>query len=260
MTITRTMRTGVAVLSLVAAGFSSGAVLADHHGKTLKMAVENTARPEADRQRDTMRKPLRVLNFAGIAPGMTVLDINSAGGYYTEILSRAVGDDGKVYAHNGPVYWAFMKETVPARFDGGRLTNVTHLHNGKETFDLPEASVDVAMAVLAYHDYYFTHDARPGGGHEDVPAVLASLYRVIKPGGAVVIVDHVAREGTGPADFDKLHRIDPAVVQAQMEAAGFKLADQAEFLKNQEDNLVMSPFDPSIRGKTNRFVYRFEKP
>lgn len=254
------LKLGLAGLTLTAViGLASSAGLADHHGHAIMDAVKNTERPEDDRKRDSMRKPGEILMFAGAAPGMTVLDINSAGGYYTEILSRTVGEDGKVYAHNGPVYWAFMKETTPARYDGDRLSNVEHIHNGKETFDLADNSVDLAMAVLAYHDYYFTHEARPGGGHEDVSAVLKSLHRVIKPGGSVVIIDHQAPEGSGPADFDKLHRIDGATVKAQMAAAGFTLSGETDVLANTDDDHTGSPFAPEIRGKTDRFVYRFTK-
>lgn len=233
--------------------------LADHHGKAIMAAVKSADRVEADTQRDAGRKPADVLMFAGVAPGMTVLDINAGSGYYTELLSRTVGEEGKVYSHNGAIYWAFMKKTLPERYVGGRLPNVVHIHNGKETFDLEDASVDLAMAVLSYHDYFFTNEARPGGGREDVSAVLASLRRIMKPGGSVILVDHVANEGTGPADFDKLHRIDPAFARKQMEAAGFTFAGETDVLANPADSNDGSPFDPAIRGKTNRFVYRFTR-
>ena len=260
MTFLSKVKTGAAALVVSAAtvGLLGGAVFAGHHAKAIKAAVDHPDRPAADRERDVTRKPADVLMFAGIAPGMHVFDINSAGGYYTEILSRTVGDAGKVYAHNGAVYWAFMKETVPARFDGDRLANVEHIHNGRETIEAPEGSLDAIMAVLAYHDYYFTHEARPEG-HEDVAKVLASAYKALKPGGSFIVIDHKAVDGTGPADFDKMHRIDPAFVKNQMAAAGFTFAGENDLLANPGDDGTASPFAPEIRGKTNRFMLKFTK-
>ena len=252
------LKTALAAAAL-AVSLQAVPVAADHHGHAVKGAVENPARPAEDKALDAARKPADVLMFAGIAPGMTVLDTNSADGYYTEVLSHLVGEGGKIYAHNGAVYWDFMKKTEPARYSGDRLANVVQLHDGHETIDLEAGSLDAVMAVLAYHDYYFTHPAREGGGHEDVPAVLASIYRALKPGGSFTIVDHVALPGTGPADFDKLHRIDPAFVQKQMEAAGFKLAATSDILMNTTDDPTRSPFSDDLRRKTNRFVYRFVK-
>ncbi len=246
-------------LTLGLFSIGSSAAMADNQRDAVLKAVEAQDRPEADRQRDAQRKPSDVLAFSGVAPGMTIIDINSGGGYYTEILSRIVGGEGKVYAHNGPVYWTFMKETVPERFADGRLANVVHLHDGTEHFDVPASSVDMAIVVLAYHDYFFTHEARPGGGHEDVNAVLASLEKALKPGGSIVIIDHIAAAGSGPADFDKLHRIDPAFVRNQMEGAGFRFAGESGILLNANDNPSSSPFGQDIRGRTSRFIYRFVK-
>lgn len=258
MKIKSLIRTGSVAIA-VACLIPVAQVQAEHHGGAVMAAIKSAERPATDKERDSLRKPADVLKLAGVAPGMTVLDINAAGGYYSELLSRVVGAEGKVYAHNGPVYWAFMKNTVPARYADGRLGNVEHIHNGMETFNLPGNSVDAALSVLAYHDYYFTHEARPGGGYEDVSKVLDSLFQVIKPGGHVVIVDHVGPEGSGPEDFDKLHRIDPTVVREQMEAAGFTFAGEADALSNPEDDHAGSPFAPEIRGKTDRFVYLFRK-
>jgi predicted methyltransferase len=227
-----------------------------NHG--IKAAIENPDRPAKDKARDEARKPVEVLAFSGVRQGMTVLDINAGGGFYTELLSAIVGHDGKVYSHNGPAYWNFMKQKTPERFNGGRLANVTHIHDGHETVDVPAGSVDLVMAVLAYHDYYYTNEARPGG-RADVPKVLASIYKAMKPGASFVIVDHVANAGSGPDEFDKLHRMDPEVLKAQMAAAGFTLADESDMLANPKDDNTLWPFAPEVRGKTNRFVMRFTK-
>ncbi len=224
----------------------------------IETALRSPDRPASDKALDGARKPSDILAFAGAQSGMTILDVNAGDGYYTEILSHIVGPQGKVYSHNGPAYWNFLKKKSPARFEGGRLSNVTQIHDGFETVDLPASSVDLVMAVLAYHDYFFTNKARPGG-RADVPNVLASIYKAMKPGASFVIVDHVANTGTGPDDFDKLHRIDPAFVRAQMEAAGFSFAGETDVLANPDDSNRLSPFAPEIRRKTNRFVMRFTK-
>jgi len=249
----------VAVIALMATTFWAVPVQADHHGHAIMAAKDHADRPAEDKALDAARKGAEVLIFAGIAPGMTVLDTNSAGGYYTELLSRTVGEHGKVYAHNGAVYWNFMKGTEPERFADGRLANVVQIHEGAETVNMEPGSLDAAMAVLAYHDYFMTVEDRPGGPREDVPAVLGSIYKALKPGGVFIIVDHIAADGAGPDDFDKMHRIDPAFVQKQMEDAGFTLAATSDILKNETDDPTKSPFAPEVRRKTSRFVYKFVK-
>lgn len=246
--------------ALSSAGIAAAMVLsfaahADHHG-AIKAAVAHPDRPEQDRSRDVNRKPADVLMFAGVTPGMTVLDLNSGGGYYSEILSHAVGGEGKVIAHNGTVYWTFMNKTVPARFTE-RLSNVEPLNVENEVVDLPENSVDLVMSVLAYHDYFFNHESRKAP--EDMPAILASIYRSMKPGGSFVVVDHEALDGTGSEVGDTLHRINSNFVKNQVLAAGFKLDAESEILANPDDGKTQSVFHPDIRGKTDRFILKFTK-
>ncbi len=233
-------------------------VSADHHGKQehIAAAVANADRPATDTERDADRKPQDVLAFAGVKPGMTVVDINSGGGYYTEILSHAVGADGKVYAHNGPLYWNFVSTRVGERFEN-RLPNVVQVHADTENVMADAGSVDLAITVLAYHDYYFLPEGREGPA--DVSAILASVYKSLKPGGSFVVVDHVAPEGAEPTTGNTTHRIDPAFVRKQIEAAGFKFAAASSVLTNPDDDHKRGVFDKDIRGKTDRFVYKFVK-
>lgn len=247
---------GVAVgISLAIAAVFGQAVNADHHGGIIA-AVANADRPEQEKARDANRKPVDILLFAGVKPGMTVLDLNSGGGYYSEILSHVVGDEGKVYAHNGAVYWAFMKKTVPARY-AERLGNVEPLNVESEAVDLPASSVDVAMSVLAYHDYFMKHEARPEP--EDMPAILASIYNALKPGASFVVIDHQAPAGTGAEMGDKIHRINSEFVKKQVTDAGFTFAGESDILANPDDDPAQSPFRPEFRGKTDRFVMKFTK-
>jgi len=250
----------IASTMLLGAALTMGSIFAttanaDHHGK-LKAAIDHPDRPDAEKARDANRKPFDVLLFAGVRPGDTVLDLNSGSGYYSEILSHFVGDQGKVYAHNGSVYWAFMQKTVPARFTE-RLSNVVPLNVESEAVDLDAGSVDVAMSVLAYHDYFMEHEARKGP--EDMAAILASIYAALKPGGAYVVIDHEGPAGSDGELAGKLHRINSEFVKRQVLAAGFTLDAESDLLVNSEDDNGQSPFRPEFRGKTNRFIMKFVK-
>lgn len=252
----KSLLSGAAMVAVVAmSAVASAPAFADHHGAVIA-AVNNADRPEQERARDANRKPQEVLLFAGVKPGMTVVDLNSAAGYYTELLSHVVGDEGKVYAHNGAVYWAFMQKKAPARY-AQRLGNVTPLNEDDEAINLPENSVDAVMSVLAYHDYFFAHEAREKP--EDMDAILASIYKSLKPGGSFVVVDHEAPEGTGAEMGDKIHRINSDFVKKQVTAAGFKVAGESDVLANPADDNAESPFRPEFRGKTDRFIIKFVK-
>ncbi len=247
-------RTGVTALLL---GASLGVyAMAEHDPDAISRAIESADRPAEDKVRDAARKPAEILAFAGIKPGMTVLDINSGSGWYTEILSRAVGHDGRVYAHNGPVYWSFVRDSVDKRYSD-RLDNVVQIHEDMEEIVLPENSVDVAMIILAYHDYFIKHKAREKD--EDIPAIMQSIHKAIKPGGAFVVIDHVAPTGSGMAAGNTLHRIDPALVKEQALAAGFNLVETSDVLSNKADPHTDTPFAEGLRGHTDRFVFKFVK-
>lgn len=222
--------------------------------KAIEKAMKSDKRSEKFIMFDANRRPDQVLGFAGVKPGMTVLDINSGGGYYSEILAGVVGNKGMVYAHNGPVYWSFMKSKDPVAYTN--FPNITAIHTGKEAVDLKENSVDAAISILAYHDYYFKHAAHSG---EDIVAVNKSVYKALKPGGVYVIVDHIGFEGMDEEMMNKIHRIDPKRVIKEMEAAGFKLDAEHDALKNANDFPDRSWFGNKVRYSTSRFIYRFKK-
>ena len=250
----------ISKLALCGALFSAaafGVAAVDGHGaEHIKAAVAHKDRPAEDVSRDQFRKPVEVLEFIGVQPGMKVVDVNSGAGYYTEILSRAVGADGTVIAHNGPVYWSFVKNQIAARYDG-RLGNVRKIYLGSENVAAAEGTVDVAMAVLSYHDYFFKHKERKG--EENIPEILGSIHKALKDDGVFVVIDHVAPAGSGTEAGNSLHRIDPELVKEQVLAAGFKLAESSDILANPEDPHTISPFAEGIRGKTDRFIFKFVK-
>ena len=246
--------------AILAAGLTfglSGPSAADHHGKAIKAALADEARSAENRALDSARKPDQVLAFLGAGPGMTVLDANAGSGYYTELLSRVVGPGGKVIAFNDDIYGPFADERLTKRVDG-RLDNVERVTSPNETLDLPADSVDRAIMVLAYHDYYFTPDNRPEP--VDVATALARIKAALKPGAAFVIIDHAAAAGSGPETGNSTHRIDPALVMQQMTSAGFAFDGESDVLRSAEDDYAKNVFDPAVRRKTDRFIYRFKKP
>jgi predicted methyltransferase len=125
---------------------------------------------------------------------------------------------------------------------------------------LPPASLDAALFVMSYHDLYW----RPADGSWNATradVLLTKLFQVLKPGGVVVVQDHVAKPGGDPAVVvDKLHRIDPALVKRDFEQAGFVFDGSSDVLANSTDDHTKLVFDESIRGKTDQFIYRFRKP
>jgi predicted methyltransferase len=226
----------------------------------IESALASPGRPAADQEQDARRKPAELLAFAGIAPGMHVMDAFSAGGYYTELLSRIVGGDGKVIAYNNPPYAKFAEKGIAARYAGDRLPNVEQLTVDVDKLELEPRSLDAVIFVMSFHDLYW----RPADGSwppTDPAQMLAKLRAALKPGGVVVVQDHVATPGGDTAAVvDKLHRIDPAVVRREFEKAGFAFDGESAMLAHPDDDHTKLVFDPAIRGQTDQFVFRFRRP
>ena len=231
---------------------------APDHAALAQAAVADPARPEKDRADDAARKPAAVLAFAGIAPGMTVLEMEAGSGYYTELLSRMVGPKGQVIMQNPAAFDKFLGERVAARLANGRLGNVRLSRSPFDHLDAPDASVDVVTWFLGPHElFYVPRDSGPLG---DPKASFADIFRVLKPGGTLVVLDHAAAAGAPSSTGGKTHRIDPAIVKQLAQEAGFVLAAQSDVLANPEDDHSLMVFDPKVRRKTDRFLLKFVKP
>ena len=222
-------------------------------------AVANSNRSAADRNRDAGRKPAAILDFFAIQPGMTILDMFSGGGYYSEMLSYVVGAEGKVVAHTNAAYAQFVGEEATQRYANSRLPNVQIMVAENNELQLPENTFDAVMMVLAYHDIFWVSPEN-GWPEIDSPKLLAELYRGLKPGGTLAVVDHFAAAGSPRDSGGTLHRIDPAIVRDEIEAAGFIFDSSSEILRNPDDDLSLAMSDPAVRGKTDRFVFKFRKP
>lgn len=228
----------------------------------IRHAVEHPNRPEADKTRDGGRKPGDVLAFAGLKPGMAALDLVSSSGYYAEVLSRVVGEAGKVIIHNTDWMTQYYAEALAKRYESDRLANTEFYVAEFNDIDLPEGSVDFAILGLNYHDIYWI--PKPDSEFVWLPIdhkkFLANIHRALKPGGVFVIIDHQAPESLGTEAGNTVHRISSVIVSRQMEGAGFEFIDETDVLGNPDDDLSLSVFHPDIRGRTDRFVLVFRKP
>ncbi|WP_129781007.1 class I SAM-dependent methyltransferase [Peristeroidobacter soli] len=223
-------------------------------------SVDNIDRLPGDMDEDMWRKPSEVLTFLEVKPGMKVVDYLSAGGYYTELLSRIVGPTGQVIAYNNPEYLKFSGEKPKQRYGNDRLPNVVQLTTPPEAAPFEPNSLDAALFVMSYHDLHWK--AKDGSWPNTDPAqALAKLAPALKPGAAVVVLDHVAVAGADPAvSVDALHRIDPAVIKRDFAAAGLTFEAESKAFANAEDDHTKPVFDPAVRHKTDQVMYRFRKP
>jgi predicted methyltransferase len=217
-------------------------------------AISDPSRPAADVARDAARKPGEMIAFATLQSGDKVLELLPGGGYFTRIFSKVVGPQGHLYAavpdpkspDAEPAAAAIAAEPGYGNISVVPITN-------EALAALPP--LDLIWTSWNYHDLHLSRV------HADMAKLDKLWFSILKPGGVVVIVDHAALPGAPPVETaDKLHRIDPAVVKAEMTAAGFVFDGESDVLRNSADRHTLIVFDPSIRGKTDQFAYRFKKP
>jgi predicted methyltransferase len=220
-------------------------------------ALANPQRREGDSADDERRKAGEALDFIGAAPGVTVFEVEAGGGWFTELLSYAVGPDGTVIMQNPAGFRKFAGEEIDARLAGGRLANVRESYSNFDALDAESGSVDLATWVLGPHELYY----KPESGTLGDPAgSYAEIFRILRPGGSFIVIDHSAAAGAPETTGDTLHRIDKAIVVGLAEAAGFVVETESDFLANPDDPLTNPVFDPAIRGQTSQFAIRFRKP
>ncbi|MBW2716097.1 MAG: class I SAM-dependent methyltransferase, partial [Deltaproteobacteria bacterium] len=225
----------------------------------IEAAVSDQRRSDADRERDETSKSVEVLEFFGVKPGMRVLDLLSGGGYYSEILAYAVGPGGSVVAHTNDIYEKYHGQQIAARYRDNRLPNVDRLISNPPELKLGSEAFDVILMILTYHDIYYVSESNPKHPEIDRTRFFAQIHLALKPGGALAIVDHSARAGTGKRAAQDLHRIDESFARKDIESAGFVFESESDVLRNPDDDRTLLVFDERIRRKTDRFVYRFIK-
>ena len=216
-------------------------------------------RPDAMVALDAGRKPAEVLAQSLIKPGARVMDVMAGQGYYTELLARHVGPKGRVIAIEPVNYMEDSKTAEAWAALQKRNRNVELVVGAPGEAAMPD-KLDAAFYHLTYHDLYWQSE-KFKYPRTDVDDYNARLFQALKPGGVVLIIDHYGVPGMDSrAQADKTHRIDAAVVMADMARAGFRFAGSVPILEMAGDDPAKLVFDPSLRGKTNRFYYRFVKP
>ena len=220
-------------------------------------AVANADRFAGDSEQDAWRHPADVLKFMELRPGQHALDYFAAAGYYTELMSRVVGADGKVIAYNNVEYRKFAEDAPDKRYANNRLANVVELTTPVEAMPLDPASLDAVLFMQSYHDLYWR--PKKGWPATDPSKALAQLAPALKPGAVVVVVDHVANAGDPTQTVNAMHRIDPAVVKRDFAAAGLTFDSESPLFANPADDHTKEVFDKSIRHKTDQMMYKFRK-
>ncbi|HEX2877744.1 MAG TPA: SAM-dependent methyltransferase [Polyangiaceae bacterium] len=213
-------------------------------------------RSDADRALDAGRRPAELLAFTGVAPGMRVADLAAGRGYTAELLARAVGETGAVYGQNTKFILGFAEQEWSARLALPVMKNVVRVDT---EFDEPlppnVKELDLVTLVLFYHDTVWLKTDRP--------RMNKNIFGALKSGGSFVVVDHSSKPGEGLTVVQTLHRIEESVVKAEVEAAGFVLDAEADFLRDPSDTRDWSASPRTAgerRGHSDRFALRFKKP
>lgn len=242
---------GIPMFSLVPAAPPAHASM--RSSKAIAAAVADPARPAADRDRDTLRKPAACLEFAGVHRGMRMAELFPGKGYFTRIFSRVLGPSGHLYEIEPPPRKPGAPDEVKGiAADPHYQHNITVLQGPIANLRLPQP-VDLVWTSQNYHDLHNV----PGLNVADYDR---EVYKALKPGGIFLVLDHVAPAGSGFSDTNTLHRIDPAAAKKEIMSAGFEFVGESDVLRNPNDPHTSLVFDPSIRGHTDQFIYKFRKP
>jgi predicted methyltransferase len=250
---------GVAMIGTAVALMMMAPGMAAKPAPVAAAAVADVAHRTPDNVKlDASRKPVELLQFLGLRPGMRVADMFGGNNYWGEILAPAVGPKGRV------TIWLptqFYSQKAYDKLNGlaSANPNVRWQASAFAEPNLLANQFDLMLINLDYHDVYWVSEKRAITRMEP-DQWLKIIYAAMKPGGVIGVVDHVGPAGDTREIVNKLHRIDPAVVKADFQRAGFKLEAESKLLRNPADDHSLLVFDPAIRGKTDRFVMKFRKP
>jgi predicted methyltransferase len=240
-----------ALVSLSLLGGWSAVQAADAKAPDYEAIVAAPDRSDADRQTDVRRQPAKLLAFTGVKSGMKVLDMGAGAGYSTELMARAVGPEGHVYAQESAAVMERVKDKFDIRAQNPVMKNTVHLIRNYDDPIPPEVSgLDLITFFFAYHDVTYMP--------ADRAAMNNKMFASLKPGGFLVIADHSAKAGEGTSVAKTLHRIEESTLRQEIEAAGFKLVAEGDFLKHPEDPRDAAVFRPAV--PVDEFVLKYQKP
>jgi predicted methyltransferase len=241
---------GVLVWLSMLAGWSAVSAQ-DGKAPDYEAIVASADRSDADRLTDQRRQPAKMLAFTGVKEGMKVLDMGAGAGYSTELVARAVGPGGSVYAQESAAVMERVKDKFDIRAQQSAMKNVVHVIRNYDDPIPPEAGgLDLITFFFAYHDVTYMP--------VDRAEMNKKMFAALKPGGFLVIADHSARAGDGTTVGKTLHRIEESTLRQEIEAAGFKLATEADFLRHPEDPRDAAVFRPQV--PVDEFVLKYQKP
>lgn len=243
----RALRAALLSLIVVAGCATPSAQAPDYAG-----VVAAQDRLASDREVDKRRDPAQLLAYTGVRPGMKVLDVNSGGGYTTELLSRIVGPTGVVYAQDSQSTVDRVKDRYAQRLQNYPMKNMVRVVRDYSD-PVPPGVSDLDLVTL----FFFYHDISNMSGVDRVQ-MNRRIYAALKPGGLFVVADHSAARGAGTSVTNTLHRIDEELVRREVEAAGFQLVGEGGFLHNPDDPRDGRVFQSKVR--VDEFVLKFKKP
>jgi predicted methyltransferase len=245
-----------ALLAATASLTGQQAQAAHSQAGVIAAAVADPTRPQADRARDEARKPIESLQFSAIKPGDAVADFNAGAGYFALLFSDIVGSRGHVYAIEPVEIQQYTaKSTAELQSYAANRPNITvSVKTALESLRLPR-KLDLFWISQNYHDLHNKYF-----GPADIAAFNRAVFDALKPGGSYIVLDHTAA-ADAPSDVtETLHRIDPATVRREVEAAGFVFDSESRILANPADPRTIKVFDKSIQGHTDQFILKFRKP
>ena len=214
-------------------------------------------RTAADRALDAGRHPVEMLRFLGVRSGMRVAEIGAAGGYTAELLARAVGPGGTVYAQNTKGLAAMIGPAWPERLARPTMRRVVRVDREFDDPLPPEVKgLDLVVMNAVYHDTFWLRTDRA--------RMNQVLFDALARGGALVVIDSSAKPGADVEESTyELHRVDEQIVRRELQAAGFRLEGESDFLRNPGDarDWNAAPNEAGARrGTSDRFALRFVKP
>jgi predicted methyltransferase len=278
----------LAALAVGASLFAGTALAQSLSSADIKAIVASPERSAADRTNDQRRHPEEMLAFIGVKPGLIALDLSAGGGYTTELLARSIGPTGKVYGQSrprpatpaptpaapegnanpsttpsaaappapaaprpSPVALADRESKLKAaNVAAAPIVAVVQPFEAPVPAELADGKLDLVTLMFNYHDLGFLN--------VDRAAMNTAVFKALKPGGLYVLADHSGRAGTGISESGTLHRIEEAFLRKEIEAAGFKLVAEGNFLRNPNDPRDKNTPDPPM--PKDEFVLKFAKP